>query len=382
MPHPIRFALAGLLAALPLAPLPSPLHAQQSGPSPAQLAARIDSVVQAEVLAHGVSSVQIVVTHGDQTLLSRAWGVADAAAQRPADAATTYRLGSMGKQFTAVLVLKLVDEGRLALADPIGRYLTGLKPEWNGLTIEQLLNHTSGVPRDYRQMSRAAEVMTTDSLIAMAARSQAPTAAAGTTFIYSNTGYMLLGALVEKLHGKPYRDVLQDQIARPLGLASLGWCGDTEAAAGAAKGYFRAPDGTAGTAPYLHPTQMLGSGGICSNAADVAAWNRALHGGRVLSAASYAAMITPRGVAANHGSPYGLGLYVRATPGGGTVIVHDGATPGYVAENVWYPAESLSLTMLTNTTTGALDADTNLTEVMGRIVLGRPEPAPRPSGQK
>jgi CubicO group peptidase (beta-lactamase class C family) len=374
MPHPIRFALA----ALPLALLSSPLHAQQPGPGPARLAASIDSIVQGELLAHGVSSVQIVITRGDETLLDRAWGLADAAARRPADPATTYRLGSMAKQFTAALVLRLVDRGSVALNDSIGGYLAGLKPEWNGLTVEELLDHTSGVPRDYRQMSRAAEPLPTDSLIAMAARSQAPTAAAGTTFIYSNTGYMLLGALVEKVYGQSYRDVLRDEIARPLGLASLGWCGDTEAADGAAKGYFRAPDGTTGTAPYLHPSQMLGSGGICSNAADVARWNRALHGGRVLSAASYTAMITPRGVAADRGSPYGLGLYVRATPGGGTVIVHDGSTPGYVGENVWYPAESLSITLLTNSTTPALDADTNLTEVMGRILLGLPEPASRP----
>jgi D-alanyl-D-alanine carboxypeptidase len=377
MPHPIRIALAGLLAVLPLAFPSSPLHAQQAGPGPARLAASIDSIVQAEVLARGVSSVQIVITRGDETLVDRAWGVADAAAQRPADASTTYRLGSMSKQFTAALLLKLVDQGRLSLSDPIGRYLAGLKPEWNGLTIEQFLNHTSGVPRDFREMSRVGENLPADSLIALAARSTAPTAPAGTTFIYSNTGYMLLGALVETLYGKPYAVVLRDEIARPLGLASLGWCGDTEAAESAAKGYHRAPDGTAGAAPYIHPSQML-AGGVCSNAGDIARWNRALHGGRVLSAASYTAMTTPRGVAASRSVPYGFGMYVRATPGGGTVIVTDGATPGYANENVWYPAESLSVTMLTNTT-GPLGADSNLTEVLGAIVLGRPAPATQPT---
>ena len=99
---------------------------------------------------------------------------------------------------------------------------------------------------------------------------------------------MLLGAAVEKLYGKPYGAVLRDEIARPLGLASLGWCGDTEAAGGAAKGYYRAPGDTLAPAPYLHPSQLL-AGGVCSNAGDIERWNRALHGGRVLSAASYAA---------------------------------------------------------------------------------------------
>lgn len=380
MPHPLRFALAGLLSALPLAFPSSPLHAQQAGPAPAALAASIDSLVRAELLARGTTSVQIVITRGDETLLDRAWGLADLAARRPADASTTYRIGSMSKHVTAALLLRLVDQGRLSLSDPIGRYLTGLKPEWNGVTIEQLLNHTSGVPREFREVSRVGENLPPDSLIALAARTTAPTVPAGSRFIYSNTGYMLLGALVEKLYGKPYGAVLRDEIARPLGLTSIGWCGDTEAGEHAAKGYFRAPDGSEGTAPYIHPSQML-AGGICSNARDIARWNHALHGGRVLSAASYAAMTTPRGAATRAAVPYGFGMYVRATPGGGTVLLTDGSTPGYANENVWYPAESLSVTVLTNTS-GPLGADTNLSEVIGRIALGRPRPVAQASGPR
>lgn len=280
----------------------------------------------------------------------------------------------MSKQFTAALLLKQVDRGTLGLDDPIGRYLAGLKPEWNALTIEQLLNHTSGAPREYRDVKRISENLPADSLIALATRTNAPTEPAGTKFVYSNTGYMLLGALVEKVYGKSYGAALRDEIARPLGLATLGWCGDTEAGPGSAKGYVRPPNGTTTEAPYIHPSQLL-SGGVCSNAGDIARWNRALHGGEVLSAASYAAMTTPKGVAASRSVPYGLGLYVRETRGGGTVIVHDGATPGYRNENVWYPAESLSVTMLTNTITAGVDANSNLTEVMGSIALGRPAEA-------
>jgi CubicO group peptidase (beta-lactamase class C family) len=312
-----------------------------------------------------------VVARAGEAPTERSWGLADTATGRRIDNSTAYRIGSMSKQFTAALVLKQVDRGRLSLNDTIGRYLTGLKPEWNGATIEQILNHTAALPRDWRVPSRVGEDMPRDSLIAMAARATAPapTRPAGAGFAYSNTGYMLLAALVEKLYARPYRDVLRDEIARPLGLATLGWCGDLEAAGRVAKAYHRTPDGTLGAAPYIHPSQML-AGGICSNAGDIARWNRALHGGKVLSAASYAAMTTPRGAAMRAAVPYGLGLYVRPTPGGGTVIVHDGSTPGYAGENVWYPAEGLSVTMLTNTT-GRLRPDLNLTEAIGRIALGR-----------
>ena len=368
MPHPSGLALAGLLAALALAP-PSSLPAQQTAPGRARLGASVDSIVQAELIAKGAVGVSLVIARGGETLLERSWGLADVDAKRPADASTSYRIGSMSKQFTAALVLKQVDRGRLSLSDTIGQYLTGLKPEWTGRTIEQLLNHTAGMPREYRDPRRLAETFVADSLIAMAARSTAPTPPAGASWGYSNTGYMLLGALVETLYGTSYGAALRDEIARPLGLATLGYCGDTEAAGGA-KGYLRRPDGTGGAAPYLHPSYMLG-GSVCSSAGDIARWNRALHGGAVLSPASYAAMTTPRGAAARAQVPYGFGLYVRPTQGGGTVIVHDGSTPGYAAENVWYPAESLSVTVLINTS-GPLNANTNLSEVIGRIVLGRP----------
>lgn len=344
-------------------------------PAPVHLNATIDSIVKADVLSHGTAGASVAIVRRDKTLIERSWGFADAEARRPADSMTMYRLGSMSKQFTAALTLKMVDRGKLKLDDPIGQYVKGLKPEWNHVTIEQLLNHTSGLPRDFRDIKRVAENLPTDSLIAMAARSPVPTNQAGKSFSYSNTGFMVLGALVEKLYGQSYGSALRDEIARPLGLTSLAWCADIEPVHEIAKGYRRASKNTYVKADYIHPSQMLGAGGICSNARDIAKWNNALHTGRVVSSASYTAMITPRGAAARRSSPYGFGLYVRATPGGGIVIVHDGTTGGYSGENVWYPAESLSVTMLTNTSP-SLGNDLNLTEVMGDAALGRILQAP------
>lgn len=373
MKNPHRATLLSLFAVLATAVTTAPLHAQ----TPSSLSASIDSLVRAEVLARGVASVQVVITRGDETLLARTWGFADTEAQRRADSTTTYRLGSIGKQFNASLLLKLVDRGALSLNDTIGQYLEGLKPEWNGLTIAQILNHTSGLPREFREISRVGEDLPADSLIALAARTTAPTKPAGAQFTYSNTGYMMMGALVEKLYGKSWGAALRDEIAQPLGLETLGWCGDVENGenrASHAKGYWGQADSTAVPGPFLHPSQLL-AGGVCSNAADLERWNRALHGGKVLSAASYAAMTTPTGVAAEASVPYGFGLYIRQTRDGAAVIVHDGIdTGGYMNENVWYPDESLSITMLTNTHVPALGTSANLTEDMGRIALGRPNP--------
>jgi D-alanyl-D-alanine carboxypeptidase len=334
-------------------------------PAAETVAARVDSLVRTR-LAEGVASMSVAIVRGGDTLVHRAWGSADVAAARAATEGSTYRIGSISKQFTAALLLRLVDRGRLSLGDTLGHHLTGLRPEWRPLTIEQVLNHTSGLQREFRQASRRTEDLPGDTLLAMATRGEMAFAP-GTGYGYSNTGYMILGVLVERLYGTPYGAALRDEIARPLGLPSLGWCGDPEKAATEVAGHQRSDGGELGTAVFIHIAHSLGAGGICASAGDLAAWNRALHGGGVLSPESYAAMTTPRGAAVEAG--YGFGLRLQPTPWGTTVLEHSGATPGFVAENAWYPAESLSVTVLYNTTPPPADG---LSETLARIALGLP----------
>ena len=383
MPRRSRFVLASLLAAVPAL---STAQGQEgriaqgpvSGPRPAaaSLASLADSIVTAHLIAQGVPSASVVITRGGETLVRRAWGVADEASGRAADPGTVYGIGSISKQFTAVLLLKQVERGNLSLGDPIGRHLTGLRPEWRAITIEQLLNHTSGLQRSYIDPARVTEYLPSDSLVAQAAR-DTMASRPGTAFLYSNAGYMLLGVLVEKLYGKPYGDALRDEIARPLGLAALGTCGD---ATGRAAGYNRAFDGTRTPALTVHPSQTLGAGGVCSTASDLAAWNRALHGGRVLSPAMYAAMTTPRGAAIP--ANYGFGLTVAPAPWGGPAITHGGQEVwGFTSENGWYPADSLSVTILYNAYPRAAPGGTT---VLAALALGHtppaaPTPAPAPA---
>jgi D-alanyl-D-alanine carboxypeptidase len=364
-------ALASLYT-LPLRVTAAQLPTGTTPPTAEVLATRIDSVVKADILPRGFPSVSIVVTRGGRTLLERAWGVANITTGRKAEPTTTYNIGSMAKQFTAALVLKLVDREKLSLSDSVGRYLKGLRPEWNAIPIEQLLNHTSGLPRDFSTgLSEAANVPG-DSLIAMAARDTL-VSRPGTVYAYSNTGYMLLGVLVEKLYGKPYGIVLRDEIARPLGLTSLGWC-ENVARDRFATGYVRLSDGKATPRGDVHSSDGLGSSAICSTAGDVARWNQALHGGRVLSATSYSAMTTPRGAATGK---YGFGLVPRTSQWGSRAINHDGEDNGFSSHNGWYPAESLSVTLLYN----ALPRlEVNMADFIATIALGgKPRPiAPMP----
>ena len=345
-------------------------------PTAAALAAKVDSIVQVDVLAQGMPSVSVVVTRGDETLVERAWGFANVEAGRKAEPSTTYQVASISKQFTAALLLKLVDRGRLSLNDTLGRFFDGLKPEFRAITIEQLLNHTSGLKADFRgpPEQMGARPITRDSLVALAARDTLA-ATPGTKFTYSNTGYMFAGALVEKLYGKAYADALRDGIARPLGLKSLARC--TTDKSGGAESYVRSEREKPRLVSSYHPAVTLGNGGICTTAGDLATWNRALHGGRVLSATSYRAMTTPRGAAAIDGAYYGLGLYVRPEPWGRKVILHGGTTAGYAATSSWYPTDSISVTVLYN---AVPQVPVNVASVIAQIAHGL-TPAPRQVAQ-
>jgi D-alanyl-D-alanine carboxypeptidase len=333
--------VAMLCAALPLAAGVAQSTQQLSRDV---VAARVDSMVRVYMADKGPASISVAISRANEMLVQQAWGVADVGTGRPATPATVYMIGSVSKQFTTVLILRQVERGKLALTDSLGRYLTtGLRPEWRALPIEQVLNHTSGLQNDLRREGRPEELVTSETMIAWAARDTMPSPP-GTRFAYSNVGYLLLGALIEKLYGKPYGDALQEEIAGPLGLRSLGRCIERGKNPAMATGHVYHGPGKNEPAPFAHPSKSLGSGGICATAEDLAAWNRALHGGRVLAPASYAAMITPRGAARG----YGFGMYVTTTPWGAPVLYHLGSVVGFSAQNAWFPSDSLSVTVLHN----------------------------------
>ena len=325
----------------------------------ADLASTIEAAVRSEMISKGVPGVSAAVMRDGKMVLERGWGLADIEKNAAASAATTYPVASVTKQFTAALLLKQVDRGRLVLNDPIGKHIAGLTPETGAVTIEQLLNHTSGLPSSVSTPERRHEKVSVETLLSWAVR-QNPVNP-GTKWEYSNAGYTVLGVLVERLYGKPFAAALRDEIAAPLGLTTLTMC--VEPVAGEATGYYLA--GTKpSTPPGLHYSQSLGPGGICSNAGDLVRWTHALHTGRVLSDASYQAMTTPRGAAAS--VPYGFGLSLRPAVWGQKRIAHDGQSfTGHTSDVQWYPEQKLAVALLTN----AGPRPAGMTEVVRQIVV-------------
>jgi len=310
------------------------------------IADRIDALGRAR-LGPDVVSLSIAVSRKKDVLFEGAYGMADMSTQRPATASTVYRITGTSMQFTAALVLKLIERGKIAIDDPIGRYLTmGLPPEWRPITIEQLLSHTSGLAGSITRDTPPHEPASSATLVAWASREPLKFTP-GMSFSYSRVGYLLLGALVEKLYGKPYDVVLRDEIARPLKLASLGWCAGAGKDTLEATGYEDVSPNTRRPVANLHPSKELGAGSICATAGDLNAWTRALHTGRVLSSTSYTTFTTSIKSPDRPAIAECCSMVVHRNRAVYRLTLHH--EDGFGAEIAWFPADSLSVTVLYNT---------------------------------
>ena len=354
-------ASALLLVATPAA------RAQQM-PSRAVVARVADSLATDFIAGRGAPGISIAIVRGRDTLVFGGWGKADLENDVPATARTVYRIGSITKQFTSSAVMQLVERGAVKLDEPIGTYLGTLPAAWRGVTVRQLLNHTSGIPSytniGPRWARRWGEEMTPDTLVALTAN-DTMWFKPGTSWNYDNSGYVVLGMLVEKVAGRPWGTDIIERFAKPLGLDDTQNCLVPPIIPRRARGY--ADENHAWmNASYLAMTQPYAAGALCSTVGDLVRWNRALATGKVVSVASYATMTSPQGAAAP--AKYGFG-HSRDTLAGQTVISHGGGIPGFISSNAWFPDAELSVTVLTNS--GSAPSD-RLMAQLARLALGVP----------
>jgi CubicO group peptidase (beta-lactamase class C family) len=300
----------------------------------------------------------------------RGYGYADLQAKRLAGPTTVYEIGSITKQFTSSAIMRLVEQGRIGLEDDLSRYLPTFPLHGRHVTIRELLNHTSGI-HSYTSIPawrpHWAEDLTPDSIVGFVAADSFDFAP-GSAWRYNNTGYVLLGMVIEKVTGEPYARYLDEQFFKPLGLRQTTYCPaqrlrDTSYANGySAHGTQLVP------AEYLSMTHPFSAGALCSSVKDYLIWQRALHGGKVVSAHSYAQMTTPDTLTNGKPLTYGFGLAV-ADIGGHRVITHSGGINGYTTSQMYLPADSLSVIVFTNTDSRGPDFTAMN---IARVVLGLP----------
>jgi len=315
----------------------------------ADRAARIDAIVNAPIAAGRVAGASVAVVRGGTTILLKGYGLADLELNVPTPPGVTYEIGSVTKQFTAAAILLLQEDGKLSLDDEVTRFLPDYPTQGHRITLRRLLDHTSGI-KGYTELAEFREFQRLDrprdALVKMFS-AQPFDFAPGEEQIYNNSAFFLLGLVIEKASGMSYAAFVQQRLFDRVGMTSSYYCSERTVRKNHAHGYDTAA-GALVHKGFLDHDWPYAAGSLCSNAADLVAWNRALHGGKVLSPASYAAMTTPGVLTDGTALRYGLGISV-ADIGGRRAIAHGGAISGFLAESQYYPDDDLVIVVLLNT---------------------------------
>jgi CubicO group peptidase (beta-lactamase class C family) len=319
-----------------------------------------------------------VVSRGT-TLLERGYGFTDLDGQQPMPADAIFRIGSITKQFTAAAILQLAEQGKLKLDDPIGKYLQApyLKDPGQPIakvTLQQLLTHTSGIPNftdlPWYQSHKSEPVAHPD-LVAVFA--ELPLAfEPGTRFAYSNSGYYLLGLVLEQVSGQRYDEYLRQHVFGPAGLVDTRYCPDAQDYPHATPGYERYT-GQLRPAVSISMTIPFAAGGLCSSARDLVRWSQALSSGKVVQPESYERMHSETLLKSGQRSPYGFAMVLTELEGRQR-LDHGGGIDGFVSMLSYYPDADLHIVVLANT---GSPVPGSLSERLARIVLGIPEAEPK-----
>ena len=295
-PHPVRLPLRPSrrslfllgLASLALPAVAAAQAAPAAAPPAVSQAAAVDAGVEKAMQTRQFPAASIAVVKDGTVVLAKGYGHSDVGKSIKATEQTVYQLASVTKPFTAMAILMLVEDGKLSLDGKITEILSGLPVAWAPVTVRHLLTHTSGI-RSYTDVFGEkkvadSQVFTADQILALV--KDAPLAfTPGEKYAYCNTGYYLLGMIVEKASGKPYATFLADRIFTPLGMTSTSLDDYADARPQRAKGYCTS-NGQTKTAEHTHPTQPFSAGALVSTVVDLARWDAALAARKLLTPAS------------------------------------------------------------------------------------------------
>jgi len=320
----------------------------------------MDQIVRSHVDSKAFMGAVLVARDGN-VLLSKGYGQANLEWQIPNTPTTKFRLGSLTKQFTAAAVLLLEERGKLKTDDLVKVHMPDAPAAWDKITIFHLLTHSSGIPNftafpEYRQMQ---PFDTPAAGIVAKFRDKPLEFAPGERMNYSNSGYVLLGYLVEKISGQSYAQFLTENIFTPLGMKDSGYDSNTGVIARRASGYSPSPGGPV-NAGFIHMSIPHGAGALYSTAEDLLRWEQGLFGGKLLSAASLKKMTTP------FKNDYAFGLVVQ-TVEGRPRIVHSGGIEGFNTSLAYYPESKVVVLALANLNGPAAD---QITAQLGKSAHG------------
>jgi D-alanyl-D-alanine carboxypeptidase len=349
----------------------------------ALLADDVDTYIRAEMAKRRIPGLALAVVRDGKVLKQEAYGLASVELNVPVRPDTVFVLASLTKAFTGAAVLALVDDGKIALDDPIARHVPGLPASWSSVTVRQCLSHTSGLP-DVVDEEEKLEFFTWEK--ALTALTPRPVQPAGARSLYNQTAYVLLGALIRQVSGSPFEDFVGSRWLKPLEMSSTSFGDQADLVPRRAamytaiepsedrKGMLRrngrpvvSPDRIFAAHGYVYPRYLFTGAGLNSTIADLAKWEVALSAGKVLKPATLAEAGRVFRLADGKDGEYGLAWMVGKRNGHAAMHLGGGGA-------VWHlrlPDDRLSVVVLTN-----LQGSSPITLTLGVAEIYLPELKP------
>jgi CubicO group peptidase (beta-lactamase class C family) len=365
----MKFAAMSLCLAAPLA-FSISNHAQTVDTIDPALKSRIDRIATQVLEQTGVPSASVAVVKGGKLAYTHAYGQARLEPPTPATPDMRYSIGSISKQFTAAAILILQEQGKLSVDDAVGKYIPRLT-RGDEVTIRQILSHTSGYqdfwPEDY-VMTPMLTSVTAQQILDKWAKKPLDFEP-GTQWQYSNTNFVIAGAIIEKVSGQKVMDFLAEHIFHPLGMKSV-WDSDEKKLTQAdATPYYRHALGPLRVAPKEGRGWMFAAGELAMTAHDLALWDMSLISQSVLKPESYKQMFTEIKLKDGKGTHYGLGVDVNDRNGHRS-IEHSGEVSGFVSDNEVLVDDGAAVAVLTNQ--DAIGAASTIARLAAPVVAGFP----------
>ena len=347
------FLQSALLLPSALSARPILLQGPQTNGENTAASERVDAFVRKQMETGSVPAVAIAVHRGGSPLLVRAYGLADRERNIPATDETPFRIASVSKQFFASAILVLMQEGRLALTDPVGQYIPGTPEAWKPITLRHLLSHTSGLVREGPR-ARLDRVDTDIDVIRSAFNTRL-VFAPGTKWQYSNLGYFIIAEIIRVVSGSPWQEFIQKRIFAPSGMTRTTLT--SSQVPDRATGYTYSDD-LVKPVSEASMVALRPSGAFLSTVKDMAKWDAMLLGNSILDAKSRRLLWTPTPLNNHSTTPYGLGWSV-ASERGSRRVYHSGGQPGFRAYFLRGLDDGTSVVVLANSDKADVNALTN-----------------------
>lgn len=307
---------------------------------------KVDDYVQAQLRKQGIPGLSIAVVRGGEVVKAKGYGLSNVELNVAASPETIYQSGSVGKQFTATLVMMLIQEGKLGLDDPVSKYIAEAPAAWKGITVRHLLTHTSGISNGLYAKINLHQDFTEDELLKQITAYPLDFQP-GEKWNYSNSGYVTLGILIHRAMGKFYGDLLREKIFAPLGMSTARIISEADIVPNRAAGY-RIVGDELKNQDWVSPSlSTTADGALYLTVLDMAKWDAALDSEKLLPRSALDQMWTPAKLNDGKTEAYGFGWEIGSIRGH-RVIRHGGGWQGFTTHIARYVDDKLAVIVLTN----------------------------------